>query len=267
MTFLAALVVGLLAGTHIATWGMYKDAPHEGFRRYRRSIYVGAVVSLIIVAVVPKDWMSAGALCVLFGVAYACERGATEFYKMFLRHEDQSKFFIPMEFHVFGKVVPPGRRRVLIGVGHIVVFVVVGLGMYAAQSMESSLPRPLLFGLIGSSLGWLVAAGGAFKDAPIEGFEWLKFFRSPVIAGLFAALISPFTNSYVLASIGGAGYSVAAIETYKTFFFPNKPRGKFAGKPILFPEILKFRQRFIPLYVAIWAVVIGAFVLAYAPLL
>ncbi len=32
MTYLAALVVGLLAGTHIATWGMYKDAPHEGFR-------------------------------------------------------------------------------------------------------------------------------------------------------------------------------------------------------------------------------------------
>ena len=27
-----ATIVGILAGTHTATWGMYKDAPHEGFR-------------------------------------------------------------------------------------------------------------------------------------------------------------------------------------------------------------------------------------------
>ena len=92
---------------------------------------------------------------------------------------------------------------------------------------------------VGSSVGWLIACGGAFKDAPIEGFEWLKFFRSPVIAGVWAALVSPFTNSYLLAALAGAGYSVATIETYKTFFFPNRPRGKFAGKPVHFPEYLQ----------------------------
>jgi hypothetical protein len=61
----------------------------------------------------------------------------------------------------------------------------------------------------------------------------------------------------------GAGFSVATIETYKTFFFPNRPRGKFAGKPIRFPEHLVTRQRFIPLYAGIWAVVLIAFVLGY----
>ena len=30
------------------------------------------------------------------------------------------------------------------------------------------------------------------------------------------------------------GFTVATLETYKTFFFPTKPRGKFANKPILF---------------------------------
>src|SRR5512135_664977 len=107
MTYLAAVIVGALAGTHIATWGMYKDAPHEGFRRYERSIIVGSIVGLLIVIIVPPPWLSVGNLALLFGVAYACERGATEFYKVFIRNEDQSKYFIPMQFAVFGRVVPP----------------------------------------------------------------------------------------------------------------------------------------------------------------
>jgi hypothetical protein len=263
MTYLAALIVGLLAGTHIATWGMYKDAPHEGFRAYKRSIIVGAVIGPLIVLVVRRSWLSAGDLVLLFGVAYACERGAGEFYKMFIRNEDQSKYFIPMQFHVFGRVVPPGRFRVLAAAGYAVVFVLVGVVVYLANSVDFAAPRWLMFGVIGSSIGWLVACGGAFKDAPIEGFEWLKFFRSPVIAGLWAAVLSPFTNSYLLAALGGAGFSVATIETYKTFFFPNRPRGKFAGKPVTFPEHLVTRQRFIPLYTAIWAVVLATVVLGY----
>lgn len=263
MTQLIALAVGLLAGTHIATWGMYKDAPHEGFRRFKRSVIVGAIVGPLIVTLVPRDWLSAGGLALLFGVAYVCERGATEFYKVFIRNEDQSKYFIPMQFHVFGKVIPPGPFRVAVAVGYAVVFVGAGVLVHLANSSSFTAPRWLLFGLIGSSLGWLIALGGAFKDAPIEGFEWLKFFRSPVIAGIYAALLSPFTGSYLLAALGGAGYSIATIETYKTLFFPNRPRGKFAGKPILYPEHLETRKRFVPLYAAIWAAVIVTFALGY----
>ena len=49
MTHLAiALAIGILAGLHTATWGMYKDAPHEGFTwfRYFRSPMVGLVMAL-----------------------------------------------------------------------------------------------------------------------------------------------------------------------------------------------------------------------------
>ena len=49
MTQFAAAVVGMVAGVHIATWGMYKDAPHEGFRHYSRSIVTGAVIGPLIV--------------------------------------------------------------------------------------------------------------------------------------------------------------------------------------------------------------------------
>ncbi|NIW80252.1 MAG: hypothetical protein GWN16_12685 [Calditrichae bacterium] len=63
-------------------------------------------------------------------------------------------------------------------------------------------------------------------------------------------------------AVGALGYTVATIETYKTFFFPSKPRGKFAGKEVKFPEMLKRRQRFIPLYVSIWIAIILTFVIA-----
>lgn len=262
-TYLAALIVGLLAGTHTATWGMYKDAPHEGFRRYKRSVIVSTVLALLLVTVVTRDWLSAGGLVLLFGVVYACERGTTEFYKMFIRNEDQSKYFIPMQFHVFGKVIPPGRLRVAIAAGHAVVFAAAGWAVYLAGNAGLDVPRWVLFALLGSIGGWLTAFGGAFKDAPIEGFEWLKFFRSPVIAGLWAVLLSRFTGSYLLAAIGGAGFAVATIETYKTFFFPNRPRGKFAGKPVTHPEHLRTRQRFVPLYAGIWLVVLVSLALGY----
>ncbi len=129
MTYIAALTIGLLAGTHIATWGMYKDAPHEDFRRFKRSVIIAALIAPLIVIVVPRNWLTIGDLVLLFGVAYACERGATEFYKLFIRHEDQSKYFIPMEFHVFGRVVPPGPARTAAAAGYAVV--VVAAGIYA----------------------------------------------------------------------------------------------------------------------------------------
>ena len=261
MTYIVALIVGLLAGTHTATWGMYKDAPHEGFRRYKRSVIAGMVIAPLIELIVPRTWTSAGDMVLLFGVAYACERGATEFYKVFIRNEDQTKYFIPMQFHVFGKVTPPGPFRTVAAIGYAAVFTVVGFVVFRTESAGPTAPRWLMFGIIGSSIGWLVAMAGAFKDAPIEGFEWLKFFRSPLIAGIWAALLSRFTSSYLLAAIGGAGFSVATIETYKTFFFPNRPRGKFAGKPVEFPEHLVTRQRFIPLYTGIWIVVLAGIVL------
>jgi hypothetical protein len=98
----------------------------------------------------------------------------------------------------------------------------------------------------------------------VEGFETFKFFRSPAISLFWAVIVSFFTQDWILISIAGAGYSVATIETYKTFFFPSKPRGKFAGKPITHPHILQWRYRFVPLYVAIWIGVIASYVLAFS---
>ena len=259
-----AVLVGLVAGTHTATWGMYKDAPHEGFgwRRYSRSILVALMLAPCAAAVTgldPGTW--AGAVT-LFGLTYGLERAVVEFYKGFVRDEDQSKYTIPMQFHVFGRVVRGRLRRLAIG-GSIAA----AIGLLAAAVERWAGGRTLdssaLF-LIGGVGGWVSACGGAFKDAPIEGFHWLKFWRSPLLAGAWALVVSHFTGDIVVIALAGLGFTVATIETYKTFFFPHRPRGKFQGKPVLYPEFLRFRRRFVPVYAALWLLIVVALAAAFA---
>jgi hypothetical protein len=260
-----ALLIGLVAGTHVSTWGMYKDAIHEGFTwpKYFRSILVGGAVGLVLLALTGMDLRGPGDMVVFFGLVYAVERLLLELWKSFIRVEDQSKYFIPMRFGVRGKPVMNNAVRWSVGAGVVLVLLFCLWIVPLLQRAYPDLPPWLVLVTIGSLGGWLTAFGGAWKDAPVEGFETLKFFRSPGISLIWAILVAFFTDSWLFIGIAGAGYSVASIETYKTFFFPSKPRGKFAGKPILHPEMLHRRQYFVPIYVAIWALIIGGYVLAF----
>ena len=262
-----ALAIGALSGLHVSTWGMFKDAPHEGFTwfRYFRSMVVGMVMAFIAFLVWRPDLGVPGTALLFFGLCYVLERGAIEFWKTFLRTEDQSKYFIPMQFAVFGKIVHGKNTRLLIGFPLAMVIVLVFLGVHYL-SRQGNLPTSaslIVVFLIASISGWISAFLGAWKDAPVEGFETLKFFRSPVAAGLYGVLLAPFTTSYLLIMCASLGFTIATLETYKTFFFPSKPRGKFAGKPILYPEMLERRKPFAVLYACIWALMISGFVVAY----
>jgi hypothetical protein len=155
------------------------------------------------------------------------------------------------------------RIRWTVGVAVVIVLLLCLWGTIALQRAYPNLPAWLVLVTIGSLGGWLTAFGGAWKDAPVEGFETFKFFRSPGISLFWAILVAFFTTSWVYIAVAGAGYSVATIETYKTFFFPNKPRGKFAGKPITHPRMLKVRYYFVPLYVAIWIAILVTYLLAF----
>ena len=50
MTTLFALFIGALAGLHTSSWGMFKDAPHEGFtpKTFVRSILLSTALAPII---------------------------------------------------------------------------------------------------------------------------------------------------------------------------------------------------------------------------
>jgi hypothetical protein len=203
-------------------------------------------------------------MVVFFGLVYALERVTLELWKSFLRVEDQSKYFIPMQFGIRGKPIHDRRIRWSVGVAVLLFLIFSVWGVRALQAAYPDLPPWLVLVTIGSLGGWLTAFGGAWKDAPVEGFETFKFFRSPGVSLFWAVLLAFFTEDWVYISIGGAGYSVAMIETYKTFFFPSKPRGKFAGKPILFPEMLRIRYYFVPVYVTIWLLIFGAYAVAFS---
>ena len=255
--YLIALLVGLAAGTHAATWGMYKDSVYEGFSKgkYLRSILLAGVLAIVAERVLELAMTRAGSLVVLFGVTYALERGAFEFYKVFIRKEDQTKYFIPMTFAVGGKIVRNPWLRLLAGAAYLLLIGSVITGVHFLDRARPALPGPLLVILIGSAAGWLSAIGGAWKDAPLEGFQLLKFFRSPAIASGFAVLMSLLTANYVLISLGALGFTIATIETYKKFFNRYKAPGKFDGKPVRHPEMYRKRKRFVPVYVSLWVLI------------
>ncbi len=265
MEYLIALVIGLLAGLHTSTWGMYKDAPYEGFTwgKYFRSTVLSGIIAVVVELVAKLDLTLAANMVVLYGFTYVIERAMLEFYKTFLREEDQSKYFIPMQFSIQGEVVE--KRAVRLGVGFLYLMgvVLVVYGIYTLQKANWGTTGLIVVLAIGSVGGWISAFGGAWKDAPKEGFEILKFFRSPVIALLYALMLANFTTNYLFISMGALGFTIGTIETYKTFFFPSKPRGKFAGKEIKYPEMLQRRQYFIPLYAGIWFLVIVAIIIAF----
>ncbi|MBI5914105.1 MAG: hypothetical protein HY842_01915 [Bacteroidetes bacterium] len=268
MELITVLLTGLTAGLHTSTWGMYKDTPHEGFTwpRYFRSTMVSIVFAPIIWKLVGLDVTTASGIFLLWGSIYTAERTVVEIWKTFLRTADQTKYFIPMQLHVFGKVVESKRDRYIAAFFYVAGIVLIGWGLVTLWGMHKNgslgwNPYFILFVL--SIGGWVSAFGGAWKDAPIEGFEWFKFFRSPAVSYFWGWVAANLTDNFVAIALCSLGFTIASIETYKTFFFPSRPRGKFQGKPILYPEMLKKRQPFVLVFIICWMFVIVAGVLAF----
>jgi hypothetical protein len=84
---LLSALIGLCAGLHSSTWGMYKDAPHEGFTwvKYFRSTLIALLIAAPVYAVTGYDPGTAGGAMMLFGLVYAVERAIAESYKSFFR--------------------------------------------------------------------------------------------------------------------------------------------------------------------------------------
>ena len=70
---------------------------------------------------------------------------------------------------------------------------------------------------VGFVSGLLVAIGGAIKDAPYEGFDPVKFIRSPIIGTIEAPLIgSVFKDTHpVLLGMATIATERLTVEAYK----------------------------------------------------
>lgn len=240
MSVVYVVALALVTGMHAATWGAFKDSPFEGFR-------MTSFVRSLVLAVVAAAAMSAAtdlearlAPIILIGVLYATERLATELWKAFLREDDQTAYAIPMRIAVLGRPVDGRCPRYL--AGGVVLVLVVGMGVTAAALQPAGGGPLWMLVVVGGIGGWLTAVGGAWKDAPVEGFSGWKFLRSPVVATAWTVMLLPFTDDWVAMTLAAAGLSVLSIETYKTFFTGGRPPGKFDGKPEL-PGLGTQRER------------------------
>lgn len=250
---LVGALVGALAGAHAATWGAYKDSVYEGYSgwKYARSVCIATPLGALLAPFIGAEVPSPAALIVLFGCVYVAERGIFELYKTFVRQEDQSKYHIPMQFHVLGRVVVGRAARAVAGTALLLALALLIGGMQAFERHAPGVPPLAMSALVGLIAGLVSAVMGAWKDAPIEGFEPLKFLRSPLIAMSYGLLLAPYTQALLPAGAAALGYTIASIETYKTFV-DGRPPGKFAGKPVRYPGALRMRWRLVPPFVAIW---------------
>ena len=230
MSITYVVMLALLTGTHAATWGAFKDSPFEGFKpvSFARTIVLAVLTGAVLATT--TDLETSMAPLVFVGLIYAVERLATELWKSFIREDDQDAYAIPMRIAVLGRTVDGRGPRYLMGVGIFVAVVAMALIAAALQPADGG-PVYLLV-LVGGIGGWLTAVGGAWKDAPVEGFSGWKFLRSPVVATAWTIMLLPFTQHWVALTFAAAGLSVLSIETYKTFFTGGRPPGKFDGKPI-----------------------------------
>ena len=263
-----AAIVGVLSGAHASIWGMYKDAPHEGFGRLRflRSVIIGSSCAMALQMILALPLTGAGPLVLLFGLSYGAERGIVEVWKTFIRDEDQSKYFIPMQFSFRGIPVRHRGLRLAAGAAYVAGVSLCLMVIAGLDGGGSANRQRMTAGLVGLVTGLVIAVGGGWKDAPKEGFDPAKFMRSPALTVPIALFLSLLTDSQVLMALAAIGYERAIVETYKKFFFPSKPPGKFAGMPLRYPEMLRVRRYFVPAYAGIWLMVlIAAAVAVQAP--
>ena len=225
-------VLGFCTGLHAAAWGAFKDSPYEGFRwgSYVRSLVIGLTVAAALSA---TPWGAGLDVLLLIGLLYAAERLTTEWWKTFVRHDDQSAYSIPMRLVYRGRPVESRTLRYVLGSG--VALGLVGSGWILSNTASFlthwSWGAQILLGGLG---GWLTACGGAWKDAPIEGFSGWKFMRSPLVATAWAIPLSHFTHNPVVLVLSAGGFAVASVETYKSFLTGGRAPGKFATKVIRF---------------------------------
>jgi hypothetical protein len=239
MTSTGLVLVGLLTGTWTASWGGFKDSPFEGYRS-RSALRTVLLASLLPVAFVLSGATAAPAYLVVVGLCVTAERLCTEWWKTFVREESQEPYAIPMRFAVGGRPVESRAVRYLVGATTVVGLLLAVCGASTGQRLLGATPWWVDV-LVGATGGWLTAIGGAWKDAPIEGFSRWKFLRSPAVATAWAIVLLPFTDSWWVLAVAAGGWSVASIETYKTFLTGGRPPGKFDGKPVRFHAALPRR--------------------------
>jgi hypothetical protein len=236
MSLFSALAVVVVSGLYTSLWGAFKDCPYEGFkgRTFPRSVYFHLAIFAALCLAPPLrsatrqlGWVQ------LFFLVMGLERFLAEIYKGFFRTEDQAKYFVPSRITFFGRHVASDALRYAAGAAIVAA-------VFAVALIDLGVERFWAFLLIAYGTGLVVSLGGAYKDAPFEGFKPLKFQRSAlVLAGLSPLFYllndheTPVTLGFLIYMNGGL--ERFTVEYYKTYikrnmsgkFRPDLPRDQY----------------------------------------
>jgi hypothetical protein len=241
---IAMIVATTLSGLYTSLWGAFKDSPYEGFKRatFPRSIYFNLVILAALWWLPPfHDRVAALGLFQVFFLTMGLERFLAEIYKGFFRTEDQSKYFVPSRITFFGRHVASDLARY--AVGTIIVAIV-----FSVVWIDIPVESFVWFAVTAYGTGLLVSLGGAYKDAPFEGFQPLKFQRSGVVLAVLSPLFYVANDGAAPVSLGfliymNGGLERFAVEYYKTYIQRNMS-GKFRPDIERHQRELETRERF-----------------------
>ena len=262
MSFAIQLAVSAISGLYTSLWGAFKDSPYEGFKpkTFPRSIYFNVVIFLVLYFVPPFDArVQALSLFQLFFLTMGLERFLAEIYKGFFRTEDQDKYFVPSRITFFGTHVASDLLRY--GTGVVIVAVV-----FAVTWIDVTVESFVAVAITAYATGLLVSLGGAYKDAPFEGFMPLKFQRSGFVLALLSPVFYFSNNPAAPISLGfliymNGGLERFVVEYYKTYIQRNMS-GKFRPDLERIQKHLDERERYHYAALAIIAGLVGLYVWA-----
>jgi hypothetical protein len=181
------------------------------------------------------------------------ERISTEIYKGFFRKESQDKYFIPSRITFFGKYISNDKLLYCAGVSSIICVIALFSIDVKTEGFEE-------FFFVSFFAGLACAIGGAYKDAPFEGFEVISFFRSPFILAIGSPIFY-FFDSVPLGFLIFMNWGLERfiIEYYKTYIQRKRSR-KFKRNTRISQELSKSRQKFH--YIAL-LIILGFLILAF----
>ncbi|MFA6000020.1 MAG: hypothetical protein WC783_03530 [Candidatus Paceibacterota bacterium] len=201
---------GLIGVINMILWGLYGDLLVERFSfvKILRSVLIGILWSILLFIINPDLPLFIVALVVI-----SLERITTEIYKALIRVEDQNKYKIPSDLNIRLAY----KLKLFLG---LLLILILGTLVYLVEIPINKIYLTLIIGIF-------IALGGMLKDAPFEGFDSVKFFRSPIVAIIIGTslliLFPTISGKYFLLATAGGERIIS--EFYKKIF-----RGRIPGK-------------------------------------
>jgi len=216
-------------------WGIYADLVVEKFKWHKimRSYFIALFYALLLTEAVP--YLNLFIVCL---AVIGLERITTEIYKALFRVEPQKKYKIPSHLGLrWGRLT-----KIFVGTALLIT-----IGLLWFMYLPNFLSHKLFLILF---TGGFIALCGMLKDAPYEGFDKIKFWRSPVCA-LVAGLIlwGLFPNLPIVPFVFAvAGFERIISECYKKILQKKIP-GKFKDGIPHNNYWLKKRDWLLPIYI------------------